>query len=104
MALKTIRPRIATIDTRRVKPAPKTGDPLYHSSPWRTLLKRIMAQRGRRCEACGATGGVIYGDHVREVRDGGAELDARNVRLLCAPCHGKKTSAARARRAAERFD
>ena len=32
-------------------------------------------------------------------KDGGAALDAANVRLLCLPCHNAKTAAARAARA-----
>ena len=43
--LKTIRPWITPTGTRTVQPPAKTGDPLYHSSRWRTLLEGILADR-----------------------------------------------------------
>jgi 5-methylcytosine-specific restriction endonuclease McrA len=101
--LKMIKPRLATVDTRTCKPPAKRGAPLYDRPEWRDLVRSLKRTRGRRCEACGATDGVIYGDHIKEVRDGGAELDPANVQLLCPSCHGRKTSAARARRAYERL-
>lgn len=82
----------------RLRPAPKVAAEVYRSAEWRALLARLIAQRGRRCEACGATGGRIYGDHKVELRDGGAPYDGANVQLLCAPCHGAKTERAKRER------
>lgn len=98
MALKTTKPRVAVLDTRRVKPSPKVADEFYTSSAWRALLRSIIAERGRRCEKCGKTGVRIYGDHIVELKDGGAPLDRRNCQLLCASCHTRKTAAERAKR------
>ena len=91
--------RLATLDTRAAAPLPKDRDTFYHSEQWRRLLAGIIKVRGRRCEDCGKEGSRVYGDHVVERRDGGADLDPSNVRLLCARCHGRKTEAARAARA-----
>lgn len=105
MAISFIKPRIATANTDIAKPPPKQADPFYLSSEWRALLAQIIAQRGRRCEdpACERPSGPwsrIYGDHVVELKDGGAPLDPGNVLLRCAPCHARKTIATRAARMA----
>ncbi len=69
-------------------------------------MRRLIAERGRRCEECGRTGCRIFGDHVVELQDGGEVLDERNVKLLCGSCgscHTPKTVTARAARMAERY-
>jgi hypothetical protein len=42
----------------------------------------------------------VFGDHIVELRDGGAPLDPANVLLRCGRCHTTKTVAERARRTA----
>lgn len=107
--LKTRPSRLAIQDTRSIKPPSTTTNPFYLSPEWRTLIARLIRQRGRACEECGRTQEEdgrpvrIYGDHIRELRDGGAPLDPINIRLLDATCHNKKTAAERAKRLAERF-
>lgn len=104
--LRVAAPRITATDTRALKPPPKVADPFYRSPEWRKLVTQIIADRGRRCQDCGRTHDRqgqpirIFGDHVKELRDGGKALDARNVRLLCGACHTRKTLAERARRMA----
>ena len=100
-------PRIATRDTRAVKQLPKRVDEIYLSTEWRNLVSSLTTERGRRCEQCGRSGRTnkdlrIFGDHVQELRDGGAPFHPQNIRLLCGSCHGLKTAAERARRVAER--
>jgi 5-methylcytosine-specific restriction enzyme A len=82
----------------------------YGSAEWKALMRRIIATRGRRCQDpdCETPnrgeGKKIYGDHVVEIADGGALLDANNIMLLCARCHGRKTAEAkRARGGAVKF-
>lgn len=53
MALRMLRPTLATLDTRAAKPAPKIADPFYQSAAWRELVDKIKAERGARCEAPG---------------------------------------------------
>ena len=82
----------------RVAVPGKRADTLYTSPEWRALLKRIKAMRGNWCARCGSNHRVT-GDHIVEVKDGGAVLDERNVELLCQACHNRKTADAKARRA-----
>jgi 5-methylcytosine-specific restriction enzyme A len=106
--LTSLRPRIAAA-ARRVRGLKKTADPLYLSLEWRALVARIMAARGRRCEKCGRTHDRqgepirIFGDHVKELKDGGALLDPSNVQLLCGSCHQIKSNDERARQMARRY-
>lgn len=81
---------------KRIASPPKVTLPFYKTAEWKALVTDIKAERGSCCEAdgCGRRGFVIA-DHIVEIRDGGATLDKRNIRLLCAPCHGRKTEAAR---------
>lgn len=83
--------RVASMPPR-VAPAVKVALPFYKSAEWRALIAAIIAKRGRKCEAkgCGKRGFVI-GDHITEIKDGGATLDARNIMLMCPACHGRKT-------------
>ena len=78
----------------KVAHAPKVALPFYLSPEWKALVASIIKQRGRKCERCQAQGYVI-GDHVKEIRDGGALLDESNIMLLCAKCHGRKTAQAK---------
>lgn len=87
----------------------KATHPFYGSSAWKALLREIIAARGRRCENrdCETpnrgTGLRIYGDHIRELRDGGAPLDPANIKLLCASCHRIKTLRVAKQRNAQPF-
>jgi 5-methylcytosine-specific restriction endonuclease McrA len=101
--LSTLKPRIATLDVRIGKPTVKVAEPFYSSAPWRNLMKGIIAERGWRCEdvECPTPHGPwskIYGDHIVEIRDGGAKLDPANVLLRCPVCHGRKTAQEREKR------
>lgn len=95
--LRHLPPMVARLpSTLRV--APKVADSLYVSREWRKLVAEIKAERGAWCQQCGSRHRVA-GDHVVEVKDGGAALDRGNVRLLCQACHNAKTARERARRA-----
>lgn len=65
----------------------------------RNRLLRFERARGR-CEACGIgplAGGEWESDHLVDLRDGGTNaLD--NLRILCRPCHKRKTAEARKKR------
>ncbi|WP_353845606.1 HNH endonuclease signature motif containing protein [Acetobacter sp.] len=100
--LKCLPPGLATIDTRIAQPPPKRADPFYLTKPWRDLMRQLTAARGNVCQECGRSGVRLFGDHVQELKDGGAPLDPANIRLLCGSCHTKKTAKARAARMRER--
>ena len=101
--LKTLGRKLTPSSRVKVR-SEKRADPFYVSPAWRTLIAFLIKERGRRCEdpahdpATPRSGKVIYGDHVRERRDGGAPLDPRNILLRCGSCHTTKTAAERARR------
>lgn len=96
--MKTLRSTL-TLAPQGVTALPKTADPFYLTSAWRSLVARLIKLRGRQCQKCGRTGCRLYGDHVVELKDGGAMLDEANIELLCGSCHGRKTAAAAKARA-----
>lgn len=96
--LKMLGNRVKTLDLRTAHEPAKVADRLYSSKPWLGLMQSIRKERGSKCESCGKAGVRLVGDHVVEIRDGGAALDRSNVQLLCWPCHTTKTNQARAAR------
>jgi 5-methylcytosine-specific restriction protein A len=78
---------------------PKPTLVFYGSAEWKSLIREIIARRGRQCEdpACKtpnrARGKRVYGDHIVELKDGGAPLEEANIMLRCASCHSTKTHA-----------
>jgi len=101
--------RLRTSDSRRVRPVPALERPkatleFYGSAAWKRLIRDIIARRGRQCEdpACKTPnrgrGKRVYGDHIVELKDGGAPLDAGNILLRCAACHSLKTHKAKQQR------
>jgi hypothetical protein len=95
--LRMLKPGLKLIHQYSAKP-PSRETAFYKTSEWRALVAQVKAERGERCEDCGATGCCIVGDHVDELADGGARLDKANVRLRCDSCHGKKSAEARCAR------
>jgi 5-methylcytosine-specific restriction protein A len=101
MALSTLRPRLSTVDTRRLRPAPKQVDAHYSSPEHKAWRLSVLRAAGFRCQGvgCGAQGVKLYADHVIEIRDGGDPLSVDNGQALCARCHGRKTALKRGQRA-----
>ncbi|WP_025885940.1 HNH endonuclease signature motif containing protein [Asaia prunellae] len=99
--LQCIPPAVRSVRTGIAAALPKQTKAIYLSPEWRGLISRLLAQRGRRCEVCGRTGCRIFGDHIHELKDGGAPLDPGNIRLLCGSCHSGKTARVRAIRTRE---
>ncbi|NVN44471.1 HNH endonuclease [Asaia siamensis] len=98
---RCINSDLAALDTSIAQVPPETTDTFYLSKGWRAVLASIIKQRGRVCQRCSRTGCRIFGDHIHELKDGGARLDPKNVMLLCGSCHTSKTAHAKARRAAK---
>lgn len=101
MTLKQLKVRVAKLNLSTAKLPAKVAERFYSSKGWLSLLASIKRERGNRCEVCGRANVRIYGDHVTEIKDGGALLDRSNVMLLCAPCHVTKTNRVRAARKAK---
>lgn len=102
--LRTVRARVRTIETRAVLPQKKTAAPIYHTAEYRTWREAVLARDGHRCvdplhdEGLPRAGVTLYADHIHELRDDGAPFDLANGLTRCAPCHSRKTLAARAER------
>lgn len=96
--LAMLKPRVATIDTSIAALPTRIAEPFYTSRAWLDLMTALKRERGERCQDCGRGRTRIFGDHIVELKDGGAKLDRRNVRLRCGSCHTLKTNAERARR------
>ena len=98
--LKALGSRLGGMPAK-VKAAPKVAEGFYSSTEWRGLVADIKRERGNRCERAGCPTPThrIIADHIVERKDGGADLDASNVELLCFTHHQQKTAAARAARA-----
>lgn len=94
MALRSLPSRIKPAQQSRVTQQPKRAEAFYVSPEWRALKADVIAERGRRCEGCGKTteddGSPVslILDHVIERRDGGANLDKTNLKLLCVRAGG----------------
>jgi hypothetical protein len=98
--LKTLGARLGA-STPGLGAAGKRADPFYSSPEWRALAASVKAARGGWCciPGCETPGDRVAADHVKEVRDGGAPLDPKNLQLLCHAHHMTKTAAARTARA-----
>lgn len=70
------------------------------SDRWGAFRERIIAERGRRCERCGAEDGVRHVHHKTYQRFG-REIPA-DVEILCVLCHDKEHPNAAARWAKKR--
>lgn len=107
--LRALTPRVRVADTRSARPPAKTAARFYLSPEWRTLIARLIGERGRRCQDTQCKmpwrrGIRVFGDHVKELEDGGAPLDPDNILLRCGSCHTRKTAEARAARQARRSE
>lgn len=101
-----IKPRIATIDTRSVKPPPKQADPFYHSAEYQRWRDIVIGRAGGMCQwpGCRRKERRMFADHIVEVKDGGARYDPANGQCLCGSHHTKKTNEERAKRAAQHHE
>lgn len=97
-SLSCLKPLVGVLDTSIAKEPPKRADSFYTSPEWRALMAEIKRERPNCCERCGRSGTRLFGDHIVELKDGGAKLDKRNVQLLCGSCHTAKTASVRAER------
>ena len=96
--------RIPTMDTRRVRPPPKTVEPWYLTPEHKAWAAEVIMRAGNRCQdrTCKARhypGQRLFADHIKERRDRpDLALDPTNGRALCGSAHGRKTVAERAKR------
>ena len=53
---------------------------------YQRLRRRLIAERGHRCERCGKTTGRLEVHHLKRLADGGTDAPA-NLQVLCRGCH-----------------
>ena len=66
----------------------RSGKPRPEGRYWRQLRKAVL-QRDKLCVACGATENLTV-DHIVRLADGGRLYCAKNMQVLCEPCHKLK--------------
>ena len=59
--------------------------PAHRQRAYRRMRKRILDERGWRCEDCGRAGRLEL-HHLVEVENGGTD-EPFNLRILCRQCH-----------------
>ena len=59
--------------------------PQHGMRAYRALRRRLLNERGWRCESCGRAGRLEL-HHVITVEDGGDD-SPDNLKVLCRPCH-----------------
>ena len=110
--ITTLKPRIATLDTRTAKPLPKEADEHYGTPEhraWALAVKQMAGWRcehienGERCRRSQANGDRMYADHIKDVKDHPElKLDPRNGSCACNPHNTSAGIQARARRLAQK--
>lgn len=95
MALKTLRPRLATISTKAVNDTHQPKSRWGHGRggrPWRRKRDEIFKRDKYTCQVCGRVGGELELDHIVNVARGGTDDDT-NLQTICNACHKPKTHA-----------
>lgn len=70
------------------KPEPRQHNRFYYTSAWRKARKEYI-QEHPVCVICGKPAEIV--DHIVPLKDGGAELDERNLQSTCWSCHSRKS-------------
>jgi 5-methylcytosine-specific restriction protein A len=85
--MKTLKPRIATIDTRRGSPVA-----VDRIRGWQLhkIRQRIMKRDDYTCQMCGRVTVDGEVDHVVPLAVGGGN-NMENLQYLCKPCHKLKS-------------
>ena len=89
MTISTLKPRIATIDTRVGSPAA-----VERIRGWKLtkIRDRVLLRDEYACRGCGRVSATeLVVDHVQPLHLGGVESDS-NRQSLCHECHEKKTA------------
>src|SRR5690242_16539614 len=108
MKLRTLGQKLRPSQRVKVSQPPKKAEPFYLSPEWRALVESEIKRRfgskdnarcqDPECQHRWRRGIRLFGDHIVERKDGGAELDPANVIFRCGSCHTRKTAAERGKR------
>jgi 5-methylcytosine-specific restriction protein A len=55
-------------------------------SRMKTVKKKLIKERGKKCQQCGRMPAAIDAHHLVKIRHGGSN-DGSNILLLCEGCH-----------------
>lgn len=92
--MRTLKPRVRTLDTRRVRAATTKETSRLSGGAWETIRVRILRRDMGLCQLCKATGRVRAArvvDHISPLWEGGSHDDS-NLQSLCVPCHDAKSA------------
>lgn len=107
MHAKTLKPRLALLNTQRLRSAPAIGaTQRQRGGSWqaRRLAQLEREPLCKHCEALGLVALAVEVDHVRPLWSG-SDLDTEdNLQSLCKPCHAAKTASEASERAKARSD
>lgn len=87
LKIASIKPRIATLDTRV---GSSSATERIRGREHDRIRQRILVRDGAACVQCGKGVGRLEVDHVVPLFNGGPEADS-NRQLLCESCHRAKT-------------
>lgn len=100
--LKTLKPRIATLKTDRVAPAPTFSDQRIRGRKLQRIRDRYLSLNPlcKRCMERDRVTAAAQVDHIVALVNAGEEneFDDSNRQGLCIPCHAEKTAEDMARR------
>jgi 5-methylcytosine-specific restriction endonuclease McrA len=86
-SIPSLKPRIATLDTRQGSSAAVERIRGYRLIK---IRERILLRDGYACRVCGRVSVDLIVDHVVPLHLGGAESD-ENRQSLCGDCHDRKS-------------
>lgn len=97
MALKTLKPKLAVLNTTRVKVLEtKAGaTERIRGRAWMNVRHAVLARDLYTCACCGSISRNPEVDHIKPLEQGGDAIGLHNMQLLCAGpdgCHAKKTA------------
>lgn len=80
------------ITEHRLNKGRRRKEAMPHPAAWRTIRLRLIAEAGNMCQDCKKVypTSKLTIDHVKPIFEGGTS-DPENLRVLCEPCHRKKT-------------
>ena len=69
------------------------GKEFYRTREWRDVRYKALVRFGKKCQACGETGGYIHVDHILpRSKHPDRELDIENLQVLCEACNIGKSN------------
>lgn len=97
--VRMLRPRIKTLDLRRVLPPPRRGsdDPIYQSAEYRTWRDEVVSRangycQDPQCKYPNRRPSRLFADHIIAVKDDRSRVfDLTNGLARCGSCHSRKT-------------